>query len=138
MDWRVWLFETLAGHAGVAALLNDPDTDIYGAGGIDSPPVARPFIEIRAGTKIRGPFPGVSQQYATIWVHDAPGDYMLIDSLIEQIKDALSGSSREASVSETDGVSCRWMSDSQELADDGYGTITRNTQFQLNGKEGNG
>jgi len=134
MDWRVWLFDTLAGHAGIGALL-DVDQDIYGAGGTDSPPERRPFIEIRAGGRIRGPYPGVAQQYATIWVHDAPGDYMLIDSLIEEIKDALCGSSREAPVSETDAVSCRWMSDSGELADDGYGTITRNTQFQLNGRE---
>lgn len=133
MDWGTWLKSTLDGSADVT---DDVPTEfIFGAGAIEKVPAHFPFIEIKVGSANRGPFPGAVERVSTIWVHDEPGDYSLIDAVIENVKTALSGVQREAGTGEESGVCCRWIGDSQELADDGYHTITRNTSFQLNGKD---
>lgn len=128
VNWRVWMKETLD----AAGLTGIPPAQITAAGSLEAtPPVAqRPFIVIRVGPKLRGPFPGVHVHNAAIWVHDEPGDYGRIDTALEEIRAAIEGS-----VPEADGVAARWLGDSQELADDLLGTILRNTTYQLNGKD---
>lgn len=133
MDWRVWTKQTLDGSAALVALV--PVDAIFGAGAIEESPTQRPFIEIKLDGSQRGPFPGVSSTNLTVWVHDRTGDYMLIDSIIDLVKDVIAGVDREAQVALPDGVTARWLGDSPELFDDGYRTLTRNTVFQLNKKE---
>lgn len=127
IDWRVWLKVKL--DNGTTATLV-PAKRIYGAGRFEDDPGERPFIVIRCGPESRGPFPGATVRTATIWVHDDPGSYMTIDSILAAIKSDLEGA-----VTEAGGVAARWTGDSTELADEGFKTITRNTSYQLNGKE---
>lgn len=126
LDWRVWLktkVDALAGTTGV------PAARVKAAGSADENVKVRPFIVIKAGLEIPGPFPGVSTRFASLWVHDDPGTYMTIDSILKVLKEGLDGQ-----VLDVGGVSCRWAGDSQELADDLFKTITRNISFQLQGK----
>lgn len=63
-------------------------------------------------------------QNAQIWAHDQPGSYQRIDSLLAAVRAALVGP-----VALPGAIACRWQGDSQDLADDGLGTITRNSAF---------
>lgn len=132
MEWRVWMRTQLAGHAPLTAII--PADHQYPAGSLDAAP-DKPFIEIKVGPRQPGPFAGVGENYADVWVHDEAGTYMTIDAAIEEIKAALSGAERSQAVSASGGVVAQWTGDSDELADDGYGTICRYTSFKLNGRE---
>jgi hypothetical protein len=65
-------------------------------------------------------------------VHDEPGDYTRIDEILYRVKSllpTLDGQSNGLG----HVVSIEWTGDSEDLADDGHGTITRNTGFSLVG-----
>lgn len=127
INWRTWLKTKLdAGATGARV----GDALIMGAGSIEENVDGRPFIVIKVGSEGRGPFPGSTVRVATIWVHDEPGTYETIDLVLADIKADIEGPVQEAG-----GVSAVWTGDSVELADEGYRTITRNTTYQLNGKE---
>lgn len=128
MDWRTWLYARLDAPELTAIV---PRGSHFGAGSIDENVEPRPFIVIKAGAELRGPFPGVSENFATIWVHDEPGSYTRIDDALKVIRAVLEGA-----VTDLGGVACRWQGDSAELADEFFGTITRNTSYRLNGKDG--
>lgn len=128
IDWRVWAKVRLDGAAPVTAIV--PAASILGAGSIEENVKNRPFIIVKVGVELPGPFPGSTVQSLTLWVHDDPGDYMKIDSILKATRDALEGA-----VPESGGVVCRWMGDSVDLADEGFKTICRNQTFQLNGKD---
>jgi hypothetical protein len=67
-------------------------------------------------------------QNAELWAHDQPGSYARIDAILAAVRGALVGQ-----VALPGAVACRWQGDSQDLADDGLGTITRNSAFRLVG-----
>lgn len=131
-----------------AALVNDATlqglgvavdgSNVY-AGNVDTP-TQRPFLQMRWG----GADPGVgrgagamAKRGLVIWVHDTAdqfggGDYARIDSIIRRIKaifaDFVAEVWSDGAVSVID-----WLVDSDDLSDDGHGTITRNTTFAVVG-----
>lgn len=117
------------------ALVNDATLASYGvvaagvlAGDVDTPS-ARPFINLRWGETTPG-LSTVDNRVVSIWVHDRPGDYTRIDNIIRRIKQvliALEGTQH------TTGwiVAVEWVTDSDDLTDDGHGTITRTTTHTL-------
>lgn len=96
-------------------------------------PQDRPFLQIRWGrndvalTKTE-----VGFRNLTIWVHDQPGDYTKIDTIILRLRALL-----PTLVGESNGLgfvmAVEWTGDSEDLSDDGHRTITRNTSFRLVG-----
>lgn len=66
------------------------------------------------------------RQFLQIWVHDEGGDYDLIDRSIEVIKARLKNASHPASMV----VTVFWLENSQEFANETYGTIFRYSRFQ--------
>lgn len=117
--WRVWLYDALQDIGSV-----------YGDGSLEVAPAAKPFVIIKMGPENLGPFPGVSFQDCTIWVHDEPGDYLRIDSVLGDIKDRIAEGNRAI----PGLVGAVWQGDSADLADDGFKTITRNTNYRLAGR----
>jgi hypothetical protein len=63
-----------------------------------------------------------------------PNDYTRIDKIIQQIKVVMLALEAEQSAL-TDGwlVVVEWVGDSDDLADDGHRTITRNTSYRIVG-----
>lgn len=106
----------------------NPDSLV--AGDVDTPPM-RPFINLRWDDVNPG-VGTVNSRRLTIWVHDAPNDYELIDSILGRIRTVLNG--LEA-VRTTHGwlTLIEWNGNSPDLSDDGHGTITRNSSYTLVG-----
>lgn len=119
---------------------NDELTDIIppdrwiGAGALTEdnlPPI--PFAVIRFGLTN----PGMGDVYkgsVTFWVHDTRGTYESIDRVLSLIAGSLDG--REH-VSDEDGnelIIAEWQSNSGDLFDTGYRTITKTSTYQIVGK----
>lgn len=94
-------------------------------------PQSRPFLQLRWGRNNVG-MDVVTRRDLTIWVHDEPGDYGRIDSIITQLRTLLP--SLEGSINAGSRLLvAEWTGDSEDLADDGHRTITRTTSYSLVG-----
>ena len=107
------------------------DDDAAFAVDVDTPGV-RPFLQLRWGRTDVG-LDVVTKRNLVIWVHDAPGDYTTkIDAILLRLRALL-----PTLVGESNGlghlVDVAWAGDSEDLSDDGHGTITRNASFVLVG-----
>lgn len=130
MDWRQWLYDQLTSNAALTAVVQV--ADIRASGSLKAPPSRKPYIVIRTGAETEelndGDAPLVTSQSATIWIHDEPGSFDRIDSILALVRDALIGA-----VTSPNGIACIWQGNSGELADASLGTITRNSSFRLVG-----
>jgi len=121
-----------------AAIIADPTLAGLGvvsagvlAGDVDTPQ-QRPFLNLRWGTTLPG-LDIVSRRTLVIWVHDEPNDYSArVDSILVQLRTVLA-----SLVGQDNGtghvVGVEWTGDSDDLVDDGHGTITRTASFLLVG-----
>jgi hypothetical protein len=119
------------------AIINDSIMIGYGINGANAfavdvdTPQTRPFLQLRWGRNDAG-MSRVTVRNLVIWVHDEPGDYALIDAILLRLRTLI-----PLLVGESNGtgnlVDVTWAGDSEDLADDGHGTITRNASFILVG-----
>lgn len=114
--------ETLASRGVVPAAVLSGDVDT---------PSERPFVQLRWNNTIPG-LGTVDRRDLVVWVHDEPGDYDRIDSIIRRIK-TIMGSLVGLPHEEGHLMTCEWTGDSADLTDDGHGTITRTTSFSIVG-----
>lgn len=127
MNWRQWIYTTLNANAPFAALV--PSTSVFSDGALTGRVDKNPFVVIRLMPMTRELAEGVAHgQNAEIWAHDQPGSYSRIDSILAAVRGALSGQ-----VALPGAIACRWQSDSVDFADDGLGTISRNSLFRCYG-----
>lgn len=127
MNWRHWLKSRMDTVPGLE------EFDVYGGGSLTGSPEHRPFIVINVGLDVPelndGDAPAWTRRMASIWVHDDPGSYDRIDDIISAIRGELVGQ-----VSREGAICCLWDGDSDQLADDMMGTITRYISLQLVGR----
>lgn len=98
------------------------------SGDVDTPQ-ERPFIQLRWGQTTPG-LDAVDNRVLVVWVHDRPGDYTTIDSIVRRIKEIF----RSIEATQHDAgwiLKIEWVTDSDDLTDDGHGTITRTTTHNL-------
>lgn len=100
------------------------------AGDVDTPE-PRPYLVLRWGETSAGV--DVSRRRVlTVWIHDKPNDYTTIDNAIKRIRqlfEAVAGLRTENGwVTAVD-----WLTDSEDLTDDGTNTICRNTTYTVVG-----
>lgn len=126
IDWRTWVYQTLTTDA--ALTLEVPADAIFGAGGIESRPEAETFIVITFGNDLPGTVSGVVETIAQVWVHDLPGDYLRITTILGLVKAAL------LSVV-SPGWEPQWSGDSPELTNPDYDTFVRFSTYTLRGSE---
>jgi hypothetical protein len=104
-----------------------PVARIVSSGAADELP--KPFMVIRAGIETR-PMGGVWQLPFTIHMHDDPGSYVLIDSVLAIVHNKIITAAPAAwngswvMAVRDDGVS-------EDLYDDHYGTATRNASYTM-------
>jgi hypothetical protein len=110
------------------------EDNIYSSGAIaDDDTPDRPFAVVRMGVETRG-MGQIKRRSITIWVHDDPGDYTRIDSIIQAIYGRLDGAqhvTKEGVAGEL--MSVQWQSTSDDLNDPGFRTITKNIVFEAVG-----
>jgi len=70
------------------------------------------------------------RQNAQIWAHGEPGSYVPIDAVLADVRLALSGV-----VAIPGGIRAEWAGDSEDLPDDGMGTIARYSSYVLIGTD---
>jgi hypothetical protein len=104
----------------------------YGSHGMVDTPGPRPFAEIRFGGIFKG-VGGVTRRRLEIWIHDEEGTYATIDTVIGLLKTSFDGATH-ISDANSEIIQADWVSDSTDLYDDGYRTITKVTGFDLVGK----
>jgi hypothetical protein len=94
-------------------------------------PETRPFLQLRWGRNNEG-LDVVTRRDLVVWVHDHPGDYEKIDSIVLRLRALL-----PSLVPSSDGrgwiAGVQWLGDSEDLTDDGHRTIARNSSFVLVG-----
>jgi hypothetical protein len=134
MTWRTWVAGQLRAYVPLTDII--PPKYMRAAGSMTGRPDQVPFLIVEVGANYAGPYPSVSEQDLYIHVHDAPGDYMQIDDVINKVRLALmSGEDVQTAPARTpDGVACAWQNESRDLADDMYGTIYKTATFTLRGK----
>lgn len=126
MDWRRWAYDTLRMDDEILSLM--PESGILGGGALRSAPKVKPFLIIGINPAFRS---NVRTRVGgmVISVHDEPGDYGRIDQILNRVRDLLNN----AVPGEPGSTVVEWLTDSQDLADDGYGTIMRNSSYRLVG-----
>lgn len=95
----------------------------------------RPHLILRMGSKDQG-VGTVHRRDLQVWAHDEPGDYSVIDDLLNRVRIVLTA---VEAYQVTDGkwISCiTWQGDSEDLYDDGPGTIVRNGSYIVTGSGG--
>lgn len=125
---RELLFSTITGDSTLQAF-GITDNSSFSVD-VDTPEY-RPFLQLRWGRNDEG-LDVVTRRTLTIWVHDEPGDYGRIDTIIyrlRQLLPTLEGSSNGLG----HVVAVEWTGDSEDLTDEGHNTITRWASFSLVG-----
>jgi hypothetical protein len=138
-DWPVWMRVVLKNDPAVLDILPAGENGIYAAGSLKGPPDKKPFLVVHTDSDARGPFPGMGLTLMSIHAHDEPGSYNRVRLLLHRARQALAGAALEQAVKGTGaeaGGFCRWLNDSADLADEGFKTIVRTSQYQLTGADG--
>lgn len=86
---------------------------------------ATPAVGERTATR----WTGAGTQTLQVWVHDDGGDFARIDAIIDRIRTVLSGLVGVPGASGERLIQADWAGDSGDLRDDGYGTITRHSDW---------
>lgn len=124
---RQWFYDRLK----VVSTL--PDPAIFAGGALTGSPSMDRFLVYRmqeiSSVFNDGDQPDVGSQGVQVWVYDVGGSYDWIDSELDAIRDGLVGAAEVAN-----GIACRWLGNSAELADDDMNRIVRNGQFQITGR----
>jgi hypothetical protein len=101
-------------------------------GDVDTPE-PRPFLNLKWGPTNPAPFGAAAQRTVlAVWVHDEPNDYDRIDAICRRLRVLLP--SLLGLVDLFDYVSqIEWTGDGGDLKDDGHRTITRVSNYIING-----
>jgi hypothetical protein len=94
-------------------------------------PQTRPFLQLRWGVVTPG-IAVVNRRFLVVWCHDKPGDYSRIDQMLLRLRALLP---TIVGISDSSGsvVDIEWTGDSEDLSDDGHGTIARTASFTVVG-----
>lgn len=119
------------------AIINDVSLNAQGitddssfAVDVDTPS-NRPFLQLRWGRNDEG-LDVATRRNLVVWVHDEPGDYSRIDTIIKRLR-VLFPSLVPTVYAGGALMGVEWAGDSEDLTDDGHKTIARNTSFVLVG-----
>lgn len=141
MSVRTWAHSHIKTDGAITAII--PSGRILGSAGIQEgmAPPRRPFMVIAAGVadpfegtrepRIGGPDSGPRVAMAhrlTIWVHNEPGDYETIDNVLALLKTRMLSAGPDPG---NNILEARFVQESDDLPDQGLGTITRFSRWQI-------
>lgn len=138
MTVRTWVYGRLTSFPGLIALIGENNPRVFAKKSMTSSVEQHPYLVYKMATNTAEDLAEdieVSRQFITIFVHDhsdgETGDYMRIDSVIEQIKKALVLQSSAA-----DGViAVKYLETSQDLNDETLNTVMKYIRLQAITKE---
>jgi hypothetical protein len=101
----------------------------YAGNSVDTP-AENAFIIVRWEETPQA-FGRTGKQRLTIWLHSRDRDYADIDTGLEVVKNLLESAVHLPGADGWTLTQADWRGDSQDLYDDGYETITRNSAFDV-------
>jgi hypothetical protein len=118
--------------------IRNDGANVHQADTVDSLPI-KPALVLRWGlmnpgvTEHAPVWAGAGWWDLAVWVHDEPGDFDRVDRIIERLKTILCGIAGARSVTHPGWtlIQADWAGDSQDLRDDGYHTVTRNSTYRV-------
>lgn len=119
---RTWVYEQMTGNS---ALVTATPGGIKASTAVSKTPHEKPYILYRQTSDVQG-FRGddadmVRRTGFMIFVHDVPGDYLQIDSILEMLRGLFQDTQDQANRV----VRCDWITVSEDLRDEDMGTITK-------------
>lgn len=123
----------MAARAALQSILEE-DTElaleaVYPTNAVDTP-MEEFFAIIQWGPTTKA-YGRTGSDRVTIWFHDKQRDYGRINAALARVKELLPATiHREGGDGET-LATAEWNGESQDLADEGYGTITRYADFTV-------
>lgn len=128
---RQVIFDRLANDS-VLNGLGFNEENIFNSNDVDTP-IVRPFMVLRWGLTTEG-MDVVRVRSLTVWIHDQPSDYSLIDSGLERVRALLTNVIGTYTGDDDKWVlQIDWTGDSEDLSDDVQTTITRNSSYSVVG-----
>ena len=130
---RAWLYSQITGDASTLAMIPG---GMHASTSLEKTPELKPFIMFRLSAHRpgnRGDDVDVDRlESYQLFVHDVPGDYLQIDSIIKRLKDLLVNVKDPAA-----GISrVIWLEDSEDFRDEDMGTILRYARIQIRYRPG--
>lgn len=128
MSTRTWTYQRMATDATLVALVPG---GIHQTSAVEHTPVLKPYLIYRQTSDVptmRGD--GIEQHRTLgymIFAHDVPGDYLLIDAIIERLKDLFMDVVDQANRV----VKSLWIETSDDVRDDDMGTIMKFARIQV-------
>lgn len=96
-------------------------------------PQGRPLMVLRWGGASVG-LDVVNLRSLTVWIHDKPSDYSVVDQALERVRTILTAMyGVNAGAAGKWVVEIEWTGDSDDLTDDVQNTVCRNSQYNLVG-----
>ena len=127
---RIWLHSTLSGYAPLMAIIQS----VLQGQSLLTADIPKPYLVHRFGNETDENLAEVDvyprKMYFQVYVHDIPGDYIRIDSLVELVKAAFR-SQTIASAAVAGVHHIRYLETSRDLSDPELGTIFRYIRFQM-------
>lgn len=128
MTSRVWLYQRLSNDATIAAFVADR---IYQSTMLTEAPKVKPFLTYRQTSDV-GYFRGddshmIHRNGFMVFVHNIPGDYMLIDDIAGEVIRLF-----DNVVDQAEGiVRSDWVETSDDYRDEDMGTVLKYIRLQI-------
>lgn len=125
MNIRSWFYSLVSNDAVLTDLLGAPPTTrVFPANTLNTTPNT-PYAAYKL--VVETPRIGSAKNaQLQVWVHDKPGDYGQIDTILARIKEVLTSQGHF-----DDFLEARWLDHSEDLFDEGTGTITRFSRYTI-------
>jgi hypothetical protein len=133
MTIRSFVFSLLTADATLNSL-GITANSVFTTHDVDTPQV-RPMIVLRWGItdNVLNKSPMASRGLQ-VWVHDEPGDYERIETILRRVRTLLTSvSAANAGTNEDWVTEIKWERFSEDLSDEDARTITRNGDFTITG-----
>lgn len=103
--------------------------EVYPTNAVDTPP--EEFFGIIQWGPTTAAFGQTGTDRVSIWLHDRQPDYGRINAGLQRLKELLPATLHRPGEDGHTLVTADWNGESQDLADEGYGTITRYADFTV-------
>jgi hypothetical protein len=127
---REAVYSLLTGDAELQSL-GITEASVWNIESVDNPARVKPFVVTAWADVPRPTHPAARRRNLLVWAHDEGGDYSRIDSILERVRQLLTGVTHFGGITQVD-----WEGASGDLYDDGFHTITRNSGFRVIGADG--
>lgn len=125
---RTWVYSTMVDDATLTALIPG---GVHASTAVTKTPTSKPFIMYRVLSdrpELRGDDAAqVDELHYQLFVHDVPGDYLIIDTIVARLRELF----EDVSDGANSIARVRWVETSEDFRDEDMGTIMRYCRIRV-------